>query len=67
MYKSSFYVPESHLVTVKSALFAEGAGHYNAYGQCCWQVLGEGQFRPLANSRPYSGKTFELEKVAEYE
>jgi hypothetical protein len=62
----SFYVPESHLETVKSALFAQGAGHYNAYGQFCWQVLGEGQIRPLANSRPYSGKTPELEKVAEY-
>ena len=66
MYKLSFYVPESHLETVKNALFAEGAGHYNAYDQCCWQVHGEGQFRPLANSRPYSGKTRELEKVAEY-
>ena len=66
MYKLSFYVPESHLETVKNVLFAEGAGHYNAYDQCCWQVLGEGQFRPLANSRSYSGKNLELEKVAEY-
>ncbi len=66
MYKLSFYVPESHLDSVKSALFAKGAGHHKAYDQCCWQVRGEGQFRPLANSRPYSGKTFVLEKVAEY-
>ena len=66
MYKLSFYIPESHLETVKRALFAEGAGHYNAYDQCCRQMLGEGQFRPLANSRPYSGKTGELEKVAKY-
>jgi hypothetical protein len=47
MYKLSFYVPESHLEPVKNALFARGAGHYNAYDQCCWQVRGEGQFRPL--------------------
>ena len=66
MYKLSFYVPESHLETVKAALFAKGAGHYNAYDQCCWQVRGEGQFRPLADSRPYSGKIRQLEKVDEY-
>jgi hypothetical protein len=66
MYKLSFYVPESHLEPVKTALFAIGAGQYKAYDQCCWQVRGEGQFRPLAESRPYLGKTFQLEKVVEY-
>jgi len=66
MYKLSFYVPESHLEPLKSALFAKGAGHYKAYDQCCWQVRGEGQFRPLAGSRPYSGQTGRLENVAEY-
>lgn len=66
MYKLNFYVPESHLEPVKDALFAKGAGHYNAYDQCCWQVRGESQFRPLEDSRPYSGKTRQLEKVAEY-
>lgn len=66
MYKLSFYVPESHLEPVKNALFAKGAGHYKAYDQCCWQVRGEGQFRPLADSRPYLGKSGQLEKVAEY-
>ena len=29
-------------------------------------MLGEGQFRPLAGSRPYSGKAGQLEKVDEY-
>lgn len=66
MYRLSFYVPESHLDAVKAALFAKGAGHYNAYDQCCWQVRGEGQFRPLADSRPYLGKAHQLEKVIEY-
>ena len=66
MYKLSFYVPESHLEPVKNALFAKGAGHYSAYDQCCWQVPGEGQFRPLAGSRPYLGKVGQLEKVNEY-
>lgn len=66
MYKLSFYVPESHLEPVKNALFAVGAGRYRAYDQCCWQVLGQGQFRPLEHSRPYQGQTHQLEKVAEY-
>ncbi len=66
MYKLSFYVPESHLEPVKSALFAKGAGHYKAYDQCCWQVRGEGQFRPLVNSEPYLGRVNQLEKVVEY-
>jgi hypothetical protein len=66
MYKLNFFVPESHLETVKAALFAKGAGHYKAYDQCSWQVRGEGQFRPLSDSRPYSGKTRQLERLVEY-
>ncbi len=66
MYKLNFYVPESHVELVKKALFVKGAGHYKAYDQCCWQVRGEGQFRPLENSQPYVGQINQLEKVAEY-
>ena len=66
MYKLSFYVPETHLEQVKNALFAKGAGHYKAYDQCCWQVQGVGQFRPLANSHPTLGQINQLEKVVEY-
>jgi hypothetical protein len=66
MYKLHFYVPETHLEVVKNALFAKGAGRYKAYDQCCWQVLGQGQFRPLQNSRPYQGRLNQLETVAEY-
>jgi len=66
MYKLSFYVPKSHLEPVKNALFAKGAGHYKAYDQCCWQVAGEGQFRPLANSQPFCGAIGQLEKLVEY-
>jgi hypothetical protein len=66
MYQLCFYVPESHLESVKEALFAQGAGRYNDYDQCCWQVRGEGQFRPLAGSRPYVGAVHRLEKLVEY-
>lgn len=66
MYKLNFYVPESHLEAVKNALFENGAGRYQAYDQCCWQVRGEGQFRPLESSQPYLGKLDQLESVVEY-
>nr|WP_208022053.1 NGG1p interacting factor NIF3 [Aestuariicella hydrocarbonica] len=61
-----FHVPASHLDAVKSALFEAGAGKVGDYDSCCWQVLGQGQFRPLAGSQPYLGQQGRLEAVAEY-
>lgn len=66
MLKICFFVPESHLELVKSAMFNAGAGHIGAYDQCCWQTLGQGQFRPLPGSDPFLGAAGELEHVAEY-
>ncbi|MEQ9565781.1 MAG: NGG1p interacting factor NIF3, partial [Pseudomonadales bacterium] len=60
-YKLVAYIPENHLETVKEALFAAGAGTQGAYDQCCWQVRGQGQFRPLEGSNPHLGKQDELE------
>ena len=66
MYKLVFFVPPSHLDTVKEAVFAAGAGRMGDYDQCCWQSLGEGQFRPLSSSNPYLGEQGEVTRVAEY-
>lgn len=66
MYKLCFYVPESHLDVVKQSVFKAGAGKIGDYDQCCWQVLGQGQFRPLAGSNPFIGSQGEIETVAEY-
>ena len=66
MYKLCFYVPESHLEIVKSAVFAAGAGRIGNYDQCCWQALGQGQFRPLEGSDPYLGEQDRVEIVSEY-
>ena|SRR6187402_1682011 len=66
MYKLVFFVPESHLESVKSAVFAAGAGKIGNYDSCCWQVAGTGQFRPLAGSSPFIGATHQLEHVTEY-
>jgi hypothetical protein len=66
MYKLCFYVPESHLEMVKAAVFNAGAGKIGDYEACCWQVLGQGQFRPLEGSQPFIGKHGDLETVFEY-
>jgi len=66
MYKLCFYVPETHLEPVKAAVFAAGGGRIGNYDSCCFQLRGEGQFRPLAGSDPFLGETGELERVAEY-
>lgn len=66
MYKLAFFVPESHVEQVKSAVFAAGAGRIGAYDQCSWQVLGHGQFRPLDGSQPFIGQSGVVEHVQEW-
>lgn len=66
MYKICFYVPPSHVEQVKDAMFASGAGKIGNYACCAWQVLGEGQFMPLAGGHAFIGEKNQLEKVAEY-
>ncbi len=66
LYKIEFYVPETHLETVKSAMFEAGAGNIGDYDSCAWQSLGQGQFRPLQGSSAYLGEIDKLETVAEY-
>ncbi|MEC7727951.1 MAG: YqfO family protein [Pseudomonadota bacterium] len=66
MYKMCYFVPASHLDETKQALFDAGAGRIGDYDSCAWQCLGQGQFRPLAGSDPFLGKTGELEQVEEY-
>lgn len=66
MYKLCFYVPDSHVETVKQAVFAAGGGRIGTYDSCAWQVLGQGQFRPLAGSQAFLGSQGVLESVAEW-
>ncbi|WP_028299695.1 YqfO family protein [Oceanospirillum beijerinckii] len=66
MYKLAFFVPESHLESVKSAVFATGAGKIGDYDHCCRQVKGLGQFRALAGSNPFIGQQGQVETVEEY-
>lgn len=66
MYKLCFYVPEAALEQVKDAVFKVGAGRLGRYEHCCWQVLGEGQFKPLSGSKPFVGLENQLETIPEY-
>lgn len=66
MYKLSFYVPDSHVEEVKVAVFNAGAGRIGDYEHCAWQVLGQGQFRPLSGSQPFLGTQDCLETVQEW-
>ncbi len=66
MYKLTVFIPQEALNDVKEALFAAGAGRYGAYDRCAWQVLGQGQFRPLDGANPFIGTQGCDEKVAEW-
>lgn len=66
MYKICFFVPPDYADIVKSALFSAGAGKIGDYDQCCWQTAGQGQFRALANSKPFIGEQGQLEVIEEY-
>ena len=66
MYKLCFFVPQSHLESVKDALFERGAGQLGDYDRCAWQVLGQGQFRSLAGSNPFLGEVGNNQVVDEY-
>jgi len=60
MYKLVFFVPQSHLDSVKSALFARGAGADGDYSHACWQVEGEMQYLPTQHTNPRNGKPGEI-------
>lgn len=66
MYKLTVFIPDGHVDTVKEALFAAGAGNIGNYAQCCWQVLGQGQFMPLDGNHAFIGQTGVVETVPEW-
>ncbi|MCE0964773.1 NGG1p interacting factor NIF3 [Pseudomonas sp. NMI4491_12] len=66
MYKLAFFVPASHVEVVKAAVFAAGGGRIGDYDHCAWQILGQGQFRPLDGSQPFLGQAGQVEVVEEW-
>ena len=65
-YQITFYVPKKQCEVVKQAMFDAGAGTLGNYQDCSWQILRQGQFKPLSGTQPFLGKKDKLEKVSEY-
>ncbi len=65
MYKLVFYVPKESAEKVKTNIFLTGAGQIGNYSNCCWEVEGIGQFKPLEGSNASIGSLDELERVVE--
>ena len=63
--KLEIYVPVTHVDAVRTAVGEAGAGRLGNYDCCIWETSGAGQFRPLAGSSPFVGRTGEIERVPE--
>ena len=59
------YVPNSHVESVRTALFAQGAGSIGEYSECHFSVDGIGTFKGSDNSNPAVGQKGVRESVSE--
>ena len=50
------FIPESHLETVRNAIFECGAGFIGNYDQCGFTTSGSGSFRGNENANPFVGE-----------
>ncbi|MBT2620216.1 Nif3-like dinuclear metal center hexameric protein [Chryseobacterium sp. ISL-6] len=50
------FVPKDHSEQMKESLFSAGAGNIGFYDECSFSIKGNGTFRPIAGSNPYSGQ-----------
>ncbi len=65
LYQLTVFIPRSHAEQVKDALFDAGAGKYQDYDRCSFEIEGTGQFRPGDGSVPYIGECGTVESVTE--
>jgi hypothetical protein len=66
MYKLNYFVPSDAKEKTKRALFDIGVGKIGDYECCCWETLGQGQFKPDGGANPSIGELDKLEIVDEY-
>jgi len=50
------FVPKEYSDKVREALFSAGAGNIGFYDECSFTVNGDGTFRPVEGSNPFSGQ-----------
>jgi len=60
------FVPSTHLLEFRQAIFNTGAGHIGEYDQCSYGVSGTGTFRGSENTNPFVGKIGELHEEKEF-
>lgn len=53
--KLEVYVPNDYAEAVKNALFKAGAGNIGFYDECSFAIKGNGTFRPIEGSNPFTG------------
>ncbi|OWK73078.1 Nif3-like dinuclear metal center hexameric protein [Flavobacteriaceae bacterium JJC] len=53
--KLEVYVPKDYSEQIKTALFEAGGGNIGFYDECSFSVSGNGTFRPVEGSNPFSG------------
>lgn len=54
--KLEVFIPKNEAENLKNALFEAGAGNIGFYDECSFSVSGNGTFRPMQGSNPFSGK-----------
>ncbi|MGS0747557.1 Nif3-like dinuclear metal center hexameric protein [Halpernia sp. GG3] len=59
------YVPKQYSESVKKSLFKAGAGNIGFYDECSFKISGEGTFRPIEGSNPFSGTLNKRENAEE--
>jgi dinuclear metal center YbgI/SA1388 family protein len=59
------FVPEKYAETVRKSMFEAGAGHIGNYDSCSYNLSGEGTFRALEGSNPFTGKMGEIHREKE--
>ena len=64
-YKLVVYVPPSHEMVVRKAVFAAGAGQIGDYDHCSFNSRGSGTFRGNQDSQPFIGTPGEIEITEE--
>ncbi len=64
-FKLVVFVPNSHLLPLRTAMSKAGAGHIGDYEQCSFASSGEGSFWGTASTQPTLGKKNQLELVEE--
>lgn len=63
--KLGLYVPSSHFSVVQEALFSAGAGNVGNYSECSFSFEGQGTFKSLEGSQPFSGSLNQRETGSE--